>query len=441
MDVERALSVEAAAHEQPERPFLVEETRSLSFAEVAAQVRSRGLASQAAPFRAEVAEPTLETIVSWLVALEQSVPWVPLHPRWTEFERERAVARVAASPHLRRDHLAVLFTSGTSGTPKGVLLSRRAFVAAAEASAARLGWREDDRWLLAMPLAHVGGLSVLVRALVARRTVVLSPPGPFEPARFFDVIARCRVTIASLVPTQLARLARTGRACPASLRAVLLGGAACPPSVLGRATALGYPIHTTYGLTEMCAQVATSSAPVRSADEGVGEPLEGVEVKIVEGRIHVRSRARMDGWIEPSASPPFDAEGFYDTGDLGHLDAHGRLHVDARREDLIVSGGENVYPAEVERALLAIEGIEAACVVGLADETWGQRVSAAVVSDVPIDEEGLSARLRRELAAFKVPRQIVRLAALPTNAVGKLDRAEVRAQLERSRRSEEPEAR
>jgi O-succinylbenzoic acid--CoA ligase len=322
-----------------------------------------------------------------------------------------------------------------------VLLSRRAFVAAAEASAARLGWREDDRWLLAMPLAHVGGLSVLVRALVARRTVVLSPPGPFEPARFFDVIARCRVTIASLVPTQLARLARTGRSCPASLRAVLLGGAACPPSVLGRATALGYPIHTTYGLTEMCAQVATSSAPVRSADEGVGEPLEGVEVKIVEGRIHVRSRARMDGWIEPSASPPFDAEGFYDTGDLGHLDAHGRLHVDARREDLIVSGGENVYPAEVERALLAIEGIEAACVVGLADETWGQRVSAAVVSDVPIDEEGLSARLRRELAAFKVPRQIVRLAALPTNAVGKLDRAEVRAQLERSRRSEEPEAR
>jgi len=441
VDVERALSVEAAAHEQPERPFLVEETRSLSFAEVAAQVRSRGLASQAAPFRAEVAEPTLETIVSWLVALEQSVPWVPLHPRWTEFERERAVARVAASPHLRRDHLAVLFTSGTSGTPKGVLLSRRAFVAAAEASAARLGWREDDRWLLAMPLAHVGGLSVLVRALVARRTVVLSPPGPFEPARFFDVIARCRVTIASLVPTQLARLARTGRSCPASLRAVLLGGAACPPSVLGRATALGYPIHTTYGLTEMCAQVATSSAPVRSADEGVGEPLEGVEVKIVEGRIHVRSRARMDGWIEPSASPPFDAEGFYDTGDLGHLDAHGRLHVDARREDLIVSGGENVYPAEVERALLAIEGIEAACVVGLADETWGQRVSAAVVSDVPIDEEGLSARLRRELAAFKVPRQIVRLAALPTNAVGKLDRAEVRAQLERSRRSEEPEAR
>jgi O-succinylbenzoic acid--CoA ligase len=441
VDVERALSVEAAAHEQPERPFLVEETRSLSFAEVAAQVRSRGLASQAAPFRAEVAEPTLETIVSWLVALEQSVPWVPLHPRWTESERERTVARVAASPHLRRDHLAVLFTSGTSGTPKGVLLSRRAFVAAAEASAARLGWREDDRWLLAMPLAHVGGLSVLVRALVARRTVVLSPPGPFEPARFFDVIARCRVTIASLVPTQLARLARTGRACPASLRAVLLGGAACPPSVLGRATALGYPIHTTYGLTEMCAQVATSSAPVRSADEGVGEPLEGVEVKIVEGRIHVRSRARMDGWIEPSASPPFDAEGFYDTGDLGHLDAHGRLHVDARREDLIVSGGENVYPAEVERALLAIEGIEAACVVGLADETWGQRVSAAVVSDVPIDEEGLSARLRRELAAFKVPRQIVRLAALPTNAVGKLDRAEVRAQLERSRRSEEPEAR
>lgn len=435
MAPDHALSIEAAAKDAPERVFVVDERgRAHTFREVAELVRTsvrRADAELAVPVGARevLGVPTLATLVSMLEAFELRRPLVPLHPRWTEAERERARAQATSSSRLDASHLAVLFTSGTSGTPKGALLSRRAFVAAASASAARLGWQEHDRWLLAMPLAHVGGLSVLVRCLVARRAIVLGPPGSFDPAAFLDVVTRHRVTLTSLVPTQLAQLVRTEAPCPSSIRAVLLGGAASPARVLERGVALGYPIHTTYGLTEMCAQVATSRAPVRSIDEGVGEPLDGVEVRLERGRILVRSPARMDGWLDASLPDPFDAEGLYDTGDLGELDAHGRLHVHVRRDDLIVSGGENVYPAEVERALLALDGIEAACVVGLPDETWGQQVAAAYVSAEPLDERALTEALRTVLAGFKVPRRLLWLEILPTNAVGKLDRARVRALL------------
>jgi O-succinylbenzoic acid--CoA ligase len=419
----------SAAREAPEDVFVVDaQGHAHTFAAIAARVRQR--ARPASP-RVVLGVPSLETIVSMLEALEHHVPLVPLHPRWTELERERAVAQAMASPRLDGSHLAVLFTSGTSGTPKGALLSRPAFVDAAHASAERLGWRGGDRWLLAMPLAHVGGLSVLVRTLIARKTLVLGPEGSFDPAAHIELVSRERVTLVSLVPTQLAALVRLERRCPPSIRAVLLGGAACPPRVLECAVGLGYPIHTTYGLTEMCAQVATSRAPVRSIDEGVGEPLAGVELTIVEGRIVVRSRSRMDGWLDPSLPSPFDAEGFYDTGDLGEIDAHGRLHVHVRRDDLIVTGGENVYPAEVEQALVALEGIEAACVVGVSDPMWGQRVAAAVVSSMPVDETSLRERLRAVLSGFKIPRVIVSLEALPTNAVGKIDRVAVRALCER----------
>lgn len=419
--IDRALSVRDAAGEHPDRVFLVDDDGTLTFAQAAAMLPDDTTPGP----RSFVASPSRQTALAMLSAFEGRVPLVPLHPRWTEAERERALSQVAASSRLDASHLAVLFTSGTSGTPKGALLSRRAFVLAAEASAARLGWQDDDRWLLAMPLAHVGGLSVLVRTLIARRTIVLARPGAFDPHATFETLERHRVTLLSLVPTQLAQLALTGRPAPSCVRAVLLGGAQCPPRILARAASLGWPLHTTYGLTEMCAQVSTSREPVRSEHEGVGEPLDGVEIEIREGRIHVRSPSRMDGWLDPSLPEPFDDDGFYDTGDLGEL-RHGRLFVHVRRDDLIVTGGENVYPAEVEQALMRVDDVEAACVVGVPDDTWGQRVTAIVVSRSPIDERAVIERLRDDVAAFKIPRTIVRVDALPTNAVGKIDRKKAR---------------
>lgn len=425
-EADRALSVRAAAAEQPDRVFLVDADGDLTFAQAAAALPE---ATGEGPWPL-VASASRLSVLAMLAAMEARRPLVPLHPRWSDVERAQVLARVASSSRLGPAHLAVLFTSGTSGTPKGALLSRAAFVHAAAASAERLGWREGDRWLLAMPLAHVGGLSVLVRALVARRSIVIGPPGPFDARALHRCVHEREVTLLSLVPTQLAQLVREGLSAPAFVRAVLLGGAGCPSELLERAVALGWPLHTTYGLTEMCAQVATSRRPVRNADEGVGEPLEGVVVQIREGRVHVCSPSRMDGWLDaPTDSAPrspFDDEGFYDTGDLGWLDAHGRLHVSARREDLIVTGGENVYPAEVEQALEALDGVEAACVVGVPDALWGQRVAAAIVGVGLGSDEALRDALRVRLAGFKLPRLFVRLEALPTNANGKLDRKRVR---------------
>lgn len=444
------LSIHAAALEDGDRVFVVApDGTTTTFRALAAEVRARAAELSLPPgsLVGLVGHPSRATVRDLLVLLEHGVPFVALHPRWTDTERlrvareaglslvlEDGVARRGAAvepPQAREGTLAVLYTSGTTGRARGAVLSRRAFLGAARASASRLGWRDDDRWLLAMPLAHVGGLSVLVRCLAARRAVVLGAPGAFEPEATLASLARRRVTLLSLVPTQLARLVALGARPPASVRAVLLGGAACPASVLERAVSLGWPLHTTYGLTEMCSQVTTSPHPVRSSADGAGTPLDGVELRVRDGRILVRSPFAMDGWLDPSAPSPFDAEGFYDTGDLGELDAEGRLHVHVRRDDLVVTGGENVYPVEVEDALLALDGVEAACVVGVPDELWGQRVAAALVcAPHALDDDALLVALRARLAAFKIPRALVRVAALPTNAVGKLDRRAVRALFE-----------
>src|SRR5690606_8955190 len=157
-------------------------------------------------------------------------------------------------------------------------------------------------------------------------------------------------------------------------------GAACSERVLARAVSRGLPLRTTYGLTEACSQVTTAIRDVRGPEDGSGEPLPGVLLRIGEsGSIQVRGPPLFDGYL--GMPSPFDAEGWFETGDLGRIDQAGRLHVLARRRDLIVTGGENVYPAEVESALERLPGVRAACVFGVCDETWGQRVVAAVVLD------------------------------------------------------------
>jgi O-succinylbenzoic acid--CoA ligase len=317
--------------------------------------------------------------------------------------------------------LAILPTSGTTGPPRAAILSRRAFLASAAASARNLPLGRGDRWLLCMPIAHVGGLSILVRCLVARATLAVA--GPFETRRTIDAIARARPTHLSLVPTMLGRLLDAGWMPPPELRAILLGGAACPPRLLARAIEAGLPIRTTYGLTEACSQVTTARSVVRSPEDGSGEPLPGIDVRIgAGGTIQVRGPTLFDGYFGET-EPPLTPDGFFDTGDFGEFDARGRLHVLGRRSDLIVTGGENVYPAEVEAALERIVGVRAACVFGVPDEHWGQIVAAALVVEpgAPDDTE-IRERLRAELASFKIPRRFARLPELALTASGKLDR-------------------
>ena len=453
-------SLAAAAAEQPGRAALVLAGRTVSFgelAELALKARHElGDADPASPVPL-VCHPRLAEFVSFFACLEAQLPVALLSPKLTEFERhERLVTistlRTARAPGERRA-LAVVFTSGSAGAPKAVELSVAAFRASAEASAKNLGGYPDDRWLLALPFAHIGGLSILTRCLLARRPVVVPEPSPtqgFSPDLVIQAIERDRVTLVSFVPAQLALLLdRVPRWVPPPwLRAILLGGAAVSRALRDRAVDRGCPILASYGLTEACSQLTTQrpgswsseecSGPSASARRPAepsssfgldcGEPLPGVELRIVEGAIEVRSPTLMTRYLSSDAPPsPIDAEGWLSTGDLGFLDLAGRLHVTGRADELIVTGGEKVAPLEVERLLESCPSVAAACVFGIPHPIWGSVVAAALVprpgASVRIEE--LQALLAQRLSPAKRPRWLAILSELPAGGSGKVDRQAV----------------
>lgn len=422
-------SIFAAARDAPRTIALHAEGRRYSFAELAELARARidTLPRQARTPYALVGTNALDTVVTLYALLELRVPALLLHPKLTAAERNAEIDASARAAHaLPPDAALLMYTSGTTGTPRGAVLTRAALAASARASAANLGWRDDDCWLLAMPLARIGGLSIVTRCLAARRAVALAPH--FDAVRLPRWIEQARSTLVSAVPTMLALLldAHPDWTPPPFLRAVLLGGAAASERLLQRAAARRIPIVVTYGCTETCSQVVATPYEGRfeTAMFGAGRALPGAELRIVDGRIHVRGPMRMAGYL---GEPPLAADAWFDTGDLGAIDAHGCLHVLGRSTELIVSGGENVYPAEVERVLESCPGVEAAGVFGVADETWGQIVAAALVAPAPPTDEALAEHLATRLAAHKRPRLICFVPRLPATPAGKLDRAALSA--------------
>lgn len=339
--------------------------------------------------------------------------------------------------------LAVLYTSGTTGRPKGVCLPARSFSASAEASQHLLPLGPGDRWLVCMPLFHVGGLSILVRAALSGATAVVH--AGFDEGAVAAAIGQEGVTHLSLVPTMLGRLleARGDVHAPEGLCCVLLGGAAAPPGLIERAWSLGYPIAPTYGLTEACSQVATRVAGDRGLPvAGRLVPLPGTEVVVrdatgrerataAEGEILVRGSTLATGFVGHAAGKLLvDERGWLATGDVGRIDEMGRLEVLDRRDDLIVSGGENVYPAEIERVLLEHPAVAEVAVVARADARFGARPVAfwvRCVGGVDPGESGLAEAARRRLAGYKVPVAFIEVDALPRTASGKVRRVLLRA--------------
>lgn len=420
------LSIAEAARDAGDRIGLRIAGRGYTFAELSALTRHR-MRTLAPAVRRDVPHPlvghnTLDTLVSVYALLEMRVPMLMVHPRLRAPERDTLLATAARRGAAGfAEAAAVLFTSGTTGQPRAAVLSRGAFIASARASEANLRWHDDDCWFMCMTVAHVGGLSILTRGLMARRTVAVAER--FDAPGFVSRIAEDRATLASMVPTMLASVldAHPGWRPPAHLRGILIGGAAAPRALLVRAAERGLPVMPTYGLTETCSQVTTVAyAAGRSMiHAGSGAALPGAELRVVEGQIEVRGPMLMSGyWGEP----PLAADGWFATGDLGEIDAHGNLHVLARRSDLIVTGGENVYPAEVEQALETLPGIAAAGVFGVPDEHWGQTVAAALVTDRAVPEAMLFAHVDACLAPHKRPRRVCFVAKLPQTPGGKLDR-------------------
>lgn len=350
-----------------------------------------------------------------------------------------AMSPTAVPPHpFRLEALqAIIFTSGTSGRPKGAMLTFANHLWSATASAFHLGTQPGDRWLSCLPLYHVGGLAVLFRSCLYGTTAVLQDG--FNVTAVNHSLDRQQITMVSLVPTMLYRLlaARNERSWPAALRLVLLGGAAAPADLIQQCAARGIPVATTYGLTEAASQVATMRPNEVARKPGsVGKPLLFTTVSIVGddgrelppgdyGEIVVAGPTVMIGYYgDETTTAVALRDGRLYTGDIGYLDDDGDLWLVQRRSDLIISGGENVYPAEVEAVLRRHPAVAAVCVVGVADPEWGQRVAAAVVRrpGTTATAEELIAFSRQHLAGYKLPREIRFAADLPQTGSGKIQR-------------------
>ncbi|HEY1450297.1 MAG TPA: o-succinylbenzoate--CoA ligase [Solirubrobacteraceae bacterium] len=313
----------------------------------------------------------------------------------------------------------VIHTSGTSSAPKPIELTYGNLMWSALGSAVALGVDPDERWLCALPLSHVGGLSILVRSAIYGTTTVIHER--FETERVLHALREQRITLVSLVATTLARLLDAGLDRPAALRCALTGGGPVPAALVERAAEAGVPVSMTYGLTESCSQVTT--APVAALDEG--------DLGAGPALFCTRVRTAQDGEIlvaGPTVAPgALESDGWLHTGDLGALDERGRLSVTGRKADTIVSGGENVAPSEVEAVLETHPDVLEAAVIGRPDEQWGEAVTAIVVLRTAApDEAALRAHCAAVLAPYKVPKQVVlRAEPLPRTRSGKLLRREL----------------
>jgi o-succinylbenzoate---CoA ligase len=308
------------------------------------------------------------------------------------------------------DIATLMFTSGTTAGPKPVGLSYDNWLWNALGSALALGLDPEERWLCPMPLAHVGGLSIQLRSAIYATTVVLHERFDTELALRALMDPAQRVTLVSLVPTMLARLLDAGLRDPPTLRRVLLGGGPIVPALLTRAARAGVPVSPSFGMTETCSQVATD-----------GFALLGSELRIdADGELLVRGRAVAAGALGD--------DGWLHTGDLGAFDASGRLTIVGRRADTIITGGENVAPAEVEAVLLEHPAVADAAVLGRPDPEWGEAVVAQVVlrDGGEADADDLRGHCAARLAPFKVPKSYEAVTEVPRGVTGKLLRRQLR---------------
>jgi O-succinylbenzoic acid--CoA ligase len=319
---------------------------------------------------------------------------------------DHAAPAVNADNIIEIDRPATLIaTTGSSGTPKWVQHRYANHYYSALGSNENIRLQPGDRWLICLPLHHVSGLSIVFRAMLAATAAVIHP----VKMSLRESLCRFGVTHLSLVHTQLKRLLDEGVDARAveRLKAVLVGGSAIPPGLLKRAHAAGLPLFTTYGSTEMASQV-TTTRPGDPLDRLLtsGRLLGNRELRIAEdGEIMVRGATRFDGYrYEDRLEEPFDQSGWFATGDIGELDEQGYLTVLGRKDRMFISGGENIYPEQIERTLLSLPEITEAVVVPVYDPEWGYRpVAALTFEGKPPTETQLRSRLAGKLPGYLVP--------------------------------------
>ena len=427
----------------PDRDAVVSGGRSLAYAELEARAiaAARRLAAKGVR-RDSLVALTMPAGIDHAVALHALMKLgaviCPLDARLGREERDRALAGerpalTIASPEdmegpeadlpLLGEHdldatCTRVLTSGTAGSPRPVPLTYGNHMWSAVGSAFNLGVHPEDRWLCCAPVFHVSGLTILLRSAIYGTTAVVHDG--FDVDRVAESLEREVVTIVSLVTTMLTRLLDAGAAIERP-RAILVGGGPVPDEVLAEALALGGTVVQTYGLTEACSQVTTLAPADAERKRGsAGRPLLTTHVRIADGEILVQGPT-----VAPGAA---DQDGWLHTGDSGRIDADGFLWVEGRRDDVIVTGGENVTPEEVEDVLTAHPDVAEAAVIGRPDPDWQNAVVAVVVprEGAVTEAEQLRSWCDARLAGFKVPKRIELADELPRTGSGKLRRAALR---------------
>ena len=412
-----------AAAIRPEHPALVTPSERLTYAEL--EVRARRVAGALAQRGVGAGDRVAIALPgggAYCAALHGcfllGAVAVPIDLRLALAEREARLHGVSlvveepldgpaleGVPRIVREGVATLMhTSGTTAAPKPVPLSYGNWLASALGSAVALGLDPQERWLCPLPLAHVGGLSVLVRSAIYATTAVLTDGFDAEAVAVALDDGGEPITLVSVVATMLERVLDGGLRDPPALRWALLGGGPIPPGLLERARAHGVPVAPTYGMTEACSQIATFGWPLPETELAISDEGE----VLVRGPTVSRAAVSADGWLH--------------TGDLGKLDDRGKLSLAGRLSEVIVSGGENVAPVEVEEVLRSHSAVIDAAVYGRPDPEWGEAVVAAVVArdGVRVDPSELRAHCAQRLARFKVPKNIEVVGNLPRTASGKL---------------------
>lgn len=333
----------------------------------------------------------------------------------------------------------MMFTSGTTGTPKAVVHTYGNHWWSAISSVLNLGLDANDKWLLTLPIFHIGGFAILMRSVIYGMTVYFLEK--YDRHHVHLAITEKEVTIASLVTLMLRHLIEElgDKALPKTCRTILLGGGSVPDRLLSVIKEKQIPLFQSYGMTETSSQIVSLDASNTHRKLGSsGKTLFSADLKIEQankdgiGEIYVKGPMVMAGYYKNKLANQQSFSGdWFKTGDLGYLDEDGFLYVVDRRTDLIISGGENIYPSEIENIINKIPGISEVAVVGQTDEKWGQVPVAFIVRDDPgLTAQAINDFLKNELAAYKLPKAIYFLERLPKNASNKILRRKLWEQME-----------